>query len=124
MKRLSAQVFCPECGAMRVCQPGSRYAVCPSGHGRLVPRFTKAQAQDSFVASLPRARRVARNLFRIQGHPGLFCYLNGSGRRRATPGTGVEADEVVARRVTRSRQLIRVFTRKFKPAAREGDVAR
>jgi len=121
VKRPDRQVFCPECGAVRICNPGSPYAVCPNGHGKLVPRFTKKRARLAFIASLPRARRAGRNLFRIGGHPGLFGYRNGSGRRPARPGMSLEPNEVIARHVIGKRQLIRVFARKFRPVASGGD---
>jgi hypothetical protein len=112
MDDLGRRVFCPECGAVRVRNAGSPHAVCPNGHGRLVPRFSEAQMRKALVAALPRARRLGRNRFSIDGREGLFGYRNGSGRRPASPGMSVQADEVVARHVTRSRQLIRVFARK------------
>ena len=121
MKRLDKRIFCPQCGAMRICHPGSPYAVCPNGHGRLVPRFNKSEARQAFVASLPLARRVGRNKFTIQGRKGLFGYRGGSGRRPATPGTPVARDEVIARHVTATRQLIRVFARKRRPVASGGN---
>ena len=111
MKRLDKRVFCPQCGAMRICHPRSQYAVCPNGHGRLVPRFTKAEARQVFAASLPRARRIGRNKFAIDGRKGLFGYRGGSGRRPAKPGMPVRRDEVIARHVTAKRQLVRVFAR-------------
>ena len=114
MDDLCRRVFCPECGAVRICNVGSPYAVCPNGHGRLVRRFTKAELRKALAAKLPRARRLGRNRFTIHGHEGLFGYRNGSGRKPASPGMSVEADEVIARHVTRSRQLIRVFARKVR----------
>jgi hypothetical protein len=121
VKRPDKRVFCPQCGTMRICHRGSRYAVCPNGHGRLVRRFTKAQARQALIASLPRARRVGRNLFKIHGHPGLFGYRDGSGRRPARPGMPLGPDEVIARHVIGRRLLIRVFARNFRPAASGGD---
>ena len=121
MKRRDKRVFCPQCGAMRICHRRSQYAVCPNGHGRLVPRFTKAEARQALIAAVPRARRVGRNLFKIRGHAGLFGYRNGSGRRPARPGMPLEPDEVIARHVIGRRLLIRVFARKFQPAASGGD---
>jgi len=109
---LCRRVFCPECGAVRICHRGSRYAVCPNGHGKLVPRFSKAEMRKALAAALPQARRLGRNRFAIDGCQGLFAYRNGSGRRRAEPGMAIEPDEVIARHVTRSRQIIRVFARK------------
>ncbi len=123
MKRPNKQVFCPECGSLRISHPGSQYAVCPHGHGKLVPRFSKTRARAAFVASLPRACRVGRNLFKIHRRAGLFGYRDGSGRRPARPGTPVGPDEVVARHVIGKRLLIRVFARKFQPAVSGGDGA-
>jgi len=121
----SAHVFCPECGAMRVRRRRSPYAVCPNGHGKLVPRFTKADVRQAIVTTIPRARRVGRNRFQIKGHKGLFCYRGGSGRRRAEPGMPLRPDELIARHRTRKRQLIRVFTRKVtaprRTSRRDGD---
>ena len=117
---LDKQVFCSQCGAMRICHPGSQYAVCPNGHGKLVPRFTKQRAHQAFVASLPRARRVGRNLFKIQGQEGLFGYRNGSGRRPARPGMPLGPDEMIARHIIGKRLLIRVFARTFRPATSGG----
>lgn len=112
MNDLYNRVFCPECNAIRICHPWSRYAVCPNGHGKLVPRFTKPQIWQAFAASLPQARRVGRNRFRIDGHDSLFGYRDGSGRRPVKPGASAGPDEVIARHVTPTRQLIRVFARK------------
>lgn len=123
LRELRRRVFCSQCGAVRVCPPGSPNAVCPHGHGKLVPRFTKAELHQAFVASLPRARRVGRNLFKIYRRAGLFGYRDGSGRRPARPGMPLEADEVIARHVIGKRLLIRVFARKFHPAASGGDDA-
>lgn len=107
------RVFCPECGAIRVSQGRSRYAVCPNGHGRLVPRFTQAERQRAIAARLPRARRiVGSSAFVIDGHNGLFRYRDGSGRRPVGPDARVEAGQIIARHVTRTRVLIRVFVRK------------
>jgi hypothetical protein len=77
-----------------------------------MPRFTQAELRHAFAAALPRARRVGRNRFKITGHKGLFRYRNRSGRRPAAPDTRVQADEVIARRVGRKRQWIRVFARR------------
>ena len=112
MNKLVHQVFCPECGAMRIHQPRSRYAICPNGHGRLVPRFTEADRREAVTMRLPRARRVGRNRFTITGRRGEFTYRLGSGRRPVTPDQKVAADEVVARHVTATRTLIRVFARR------------
>jgi len=112
MSRLVTRVFCPQCGAVRIHPHRSRYAVCPNGHGRLVPRFTRAERRKAIVAKLPRARRVGRKAFAIDGYEGRFAYRNGSGRRPAAPDAIVQADEVLARHVTRVRTLIRVFVRK------------
>jgi hypothetical protein len=97
---------------MRISHSGSRYAVCPNGHGRLVPRFSKSEAKQAFVATLPRARRVGRSRFTIQGHEGLFCYRQRSGLRPVQPGASIAPDELIACRVARKRRLIRVFARK------------
>ena len=112
MNNLVRQVFCPECGAERICQPRSHYAICPNGHGRLVPRFTETERRKAVVARLPRARRVGHNRFAIAGRRGEFAYRLGSGRRPAQPDQKVAADEIVARHVTATRTLIRVFARR------------
>ena len=112
MSKLLARVFCPECGAIRIHIHGSRYVVCPNGHGRLVPRFTEAELSKAIAARLPRAWRLQRSLFVIDGYEGRFAYRAGSGRRAAAPNEKIRPDEVVARFVTRSRTMIRVFTRK------------
>ena len=112
MKSLIRRVFCAECGAVRIRQACSPYAVCPNGHGRLVPRFTKAECQQAIAAVLSQARRVERNTFAIDGHDGLFCYRGGSGRRRVEPDAKVQTDELVARHVLRTPALVRVFARK------------
>jgi len=112
MNETLKQIVCPECGAVRICHRGSRYAVCPNGHGKLVPRFTKAEAHEALAARLPVARRVGRNEFTVDGQEGLFTYRNGAGRRPVQPGTEVGPDEILARHVTPTRRLIRVFSRK------------
>ena len=112
MKASVRRVFCPQCGAMRVSQGRSRYAVCPNGHGRLVARFTQAERQQAIAARLPMARRIVGcGAFVIDGQDGLFRYRNGSGRRPVGPDHPVDAGQVVARHVTRTRCLIRVFIR-------------
>jgi hypothetical protein len=88
-----------------------------------VPRFSKSEAKQAFVAMLPRARRVGRNRFSIQGHEGLFCYRQRSGLRPIQPGASVAPDEVVACRVAKKRRLIRVFARKPVPTKSGGDGA-
>ena len=112
MNKLVKQVFCPECGAVRIHPRRSHYAVCPNGHGKLVPRFTEAERRKAIAAKLPRARRVGRSVFVIDGHEGRFTYRNGNGRRLAAPDQQVQADEVLARHMTRTRMLIRVFAQK------------
>ncbi len=111
LRELCRRVFCPQCGAVRVCPPGSPNAICPNGHGKLVPRFNKADLRKALVAAVPKARRVGCNRFSIDGRKGLFQYRNGSGRRPAHPDTPVGPDEVLARHVTAKRQLVRVFAR-------------
>lgn len=110
MNSLVKRVFCPECGAIRIHPHRSRYAVCPNGHGRLVPRFTKAEQRKAIVAKLPRAWRVGRNAFVIDAHEERFVYRDG--RRSTAPDAIVHSDEVLARYVTRARTLIRVFVQK------------
>jgi hypothetical protein len=112
MNKLVRRVFCPECGAIRIHPNRSRFAICPNGHGRLVPRFTAAERRKAIAARLPRARRLGHNQFVIDGHEGRFAYRDGNGRRRAAPDERIQADEVLARHVTRTRTLIRVFARR------------
>lgn len=112
MNKLVQHVFCPECGAVRIRHGRSPFAVCPRGHGRLVPRFTNGERDKAIAAKLPRARRVGRCTFAIAGRKALFGYRNGNGRRRAALDAKVRADEIVARYVTPKRTLIRVFTRR------------
>ncbi len=107
MSNLTHRVFCPECGAMRIRNHRSRFAVCPNGHGRLVPRFTEVERRKAIVRRLPRAWRVGRSEFFIDGYDGRFAYHNG--RQPATPDATVGSNEVLARYVTRARTLIRVF---------------
>jgi hypothetical protein len=95
---------------MRIHNHRSRYAVCPNGHGRLVPRFTEVERRKSIVKRLPRAWRVGRRVFVIDGYEGRFAYRNG--RQPVTPDATVASNEVLARYVTRARTLIRVFLRK------------
>ena len=121
MKRLQKQVFCSQCGAVRICQRGSRYAVCPNGHGKLVPRFTKRESLQAFAASVPLARRVGRNRFTITGCEGFFEYRGGGGRRPARPGMELASDERIACHAARKRNLIRVFVRKALPKKRGND---
>lgn len=112
MITLVQRVFCSQCGAVRICHGRSRYAVCPNGHGRLVPRFTRAERRKAVAAKLPRARRVGRNTFEIAGRRGKFHYRDGSGRRPTAPDAKARANEVIARHVTATRTLVRVFTRR------------
>ena len=122
MSELCRRVFCPECHAVRITHSASRYAVCPNGHGRLVPRFTKAELRRALDDALPRARRLGRNRFAVDGQEGLlFGYRNGSGRRRAEPGMAIEPDEVIARHVSSGRQLVRVYARKVPAKSRPHD---
>lgn len=114
MNKLVERVFCPKCGAVRICLARSRYAVCPNAHGKLVPRFTSADRRKAIAAKLPRARRTDRNTFTITGCRGQFGYRDGSGRRPAVPDARIRAGEVVARHVTPARTLVRVFARKTK----------
>ena len=111
MSKLLNRVICPECGAVRICHRGSLYAVCPRGHGKLVRRFTRAEAKEAIASLLPRARRVGSNKFQVDGHDGLFGYRNGAGLKPVEPGAKVKPDEVIARHVTRTRQLVRVYAR-------------
>jgi hypothetical protein len=110
MSNLTQRVFCPECGAMRIHNHRSRFAVCPNGHGRLVPRLTEADRRKAIVRRLPRAWRVGRHVFVIDGYDDRFAYQNG--RRPAMPDATVASNEVLARYVTRARTLIRVFVPK------------
>jgi hypothetical protein len=112
MNKLVQRVFCPQCGAVRVRPHRSRYAVCPNGHGRLVPRFSTVEFRKAIAARLPRAWRLRRNVFVIDGCEGRFRYRAGNGRRSAAPDEKIEVDEVLARHVTRTRTLIRVFTKR------------
>jgi hypothetical protein len=112
MNKLVKRVFCPQCGAVRICQGRSRHAVCPNGHGRLVPRFSKAERRKAIAAKLPQATRVGRRVFVIEGRKGRFGYRDGSGRRAAAPDAKTQPGEVVARHVTAARTLIRVFAPK------------
>lgn len=119
MKTLRNRVLCPECGAVRIRNRRSPHAVCPNGHGKLVPRFSRHELREVLSATIPRARRIRRNTFVVDGYQGLFCYRGGKGRKRATPGMAIEPGEVIARHVTGRRQLIRVFSRKPTTAARK-----
>jgi hypothetical protein len=109
---LAKRVFCNECGAVRICQGWSPHAVCPNGHGRLVPRFNRQELRKAIVATIPLAQRVRRHAYQITGHEGLFDYRAGSGRQPAGPDTPVEANEVVACYLTPKRAFVRVFARK------------
>ena len=75
-----------------------------------MPRFTKAERHRAIATKLPRAWRVGRHAFVIEGHEGRFAYRDG--RRPAAPDAQIQNDEVLARYVTRVRTLIRVFVRK------------
>jgi hypothetical protein len=113
-KPLTKRVFCNVCGAVRICHGRSRYAVCPKGHGRLVPRFTREERRKAIVAKLPKAHRAGRRTFRIDGHDGLFRYRNGCGRQPAEPDTQLTTEEVLACYVSRDRAFVRVFARKLR----------
>ena len=112
MSDLARRVFCPECGAVRIANGGSPYAVCPNGHGKLVRRFKKGEIKQALKEALPVAHRVRRNTYTICGQSGLFCYRDGAGRKPVVLGAPLHPNEVVARHVGQTRQLIRVFTRK------------
>jgi hypothetical protein len=112
VNKLVNRVFCRECGAIRIRQGRSSYAVCPNGHGRLVPRFSTQERRQAITARLPCAYRIKRNEFVIDGHNGRFAYRNGNGRRATRPDEGVQVDEVLARHVLRKRTMIRIFARK------------
>jgi hypothetical protein len=112
VNKLVNRVFCRECGALRIRHGQSAYAVCPNGHGRLVPRFSAQERRQAIAARLPRAYRIKRNEFVIDGYDGRFIYRNGNGRRATSADERVQADEVLARRVLRKRTLIRIFARK------------
>ena len=109
-KSLIDRVFCSQCGATRIRNGRSPFALCPKGHGKLVRRFTKTQERQAVEAVLPEARREGRNVFTIAGHQGEFCYRNGKGRKRARPGDSVEPGEMIARHETKTRRLVRVFS--------------
>jgi hypothetical protein len=106
------RVFCNVCGAIRICQGRSRYAVCPNGHGRLVPRFTRTERRRAIIARLPKAHRAGRHVFRIDRHDGVFQYRDKCGRQPAEPDVELKTDEVVACYVSRDRAFVRVFARK------------
>lgn len=112
MNQLVRRVFCDECGAIRIRQGRSAYAVCPNGHGRLMPRFSAQERRQAIAARLPRAYRIKRNEFVIDGHDGRFVYQNGNGRRATTADERIQGDEVLARHVLRTRTLVRIFARK------------
>lgn len=112
MNRLVKRVFCPQCGAIRICHGRSAYAVCPNGHGKLVQRYSALELRKAIASRLPRAYRIRRNEFVIDGHEGRFAYRNGSGRRSTAPDEKVRTDEVLARHVTSARTLIRIFARR------------
>lgn len=111
MTNLLKRVFCSECGTLRICHGRSPHAVCPNGHGKLVPRFTVAQRRQAIAARLPLAQKIGRNTFLLAGRQGQFSYRDGSGRRRVEADAKVQADEVVGRHVTGHRTLVRVFAR-------------
>lgn len=110
MSNLIQRVFCPECGVMRIRNHRSRFAVCPNGHGRLVSRFTEIERRKAIMKRLPRAWRVGRKTFVMDGYEGRFAYQNG--RQPVRPDATVGSNEVLARYVTPARTLIRVFVRK------------
>ena len=72
MKPLQTQVFCSQCGAMRICRRDSPYAVCPNGHGRLVPRFTKREARQASSRPSPAPAAWDATGSTIAGHAGPF----------------------------------------------------
>lgn len=111
MNRLLKRVFCPQCGALRIRRGRSAHAVCPHGHGKLVPRFSSAEYEQAIAVKLPLAQKIGRSTFLLAGCEGQFIYRNGSGRRPVAPDAQVRSDEVVGRHVTGKRTLIRVFAR-------------
>jgi hypothetical protein len=111
MTNLVTRVFCPECGVIRIHAHRSRYALCPNGHGKLVPGFTAAERRKAIAKRFPRAWCVGHNVFVIESHSGRFAYRGGNGRRAVALNVAVQDDEVLARHVTRARTMIRIFTR-------------
>jgi len=105
-----SSVFCPECGLLRICNPGSPYAVCPNGCGRLVPRYTRAEFRQAVGQKLPEARKQRRGRFAISvdGRVGRYAYYV-DGRAPAAPDATVAPGLVLARYEAKSGRRIRVF---------------
>lgn len=118
---LAQRIWCPECGSVRMRSRTFRYTVCPNGHGKLVPAFTKADYKMTVVSGLPEATRVwaPAKSFTIVGREGLWFWEAGDGNRLAGPGAHVRNDQVVARYHTPGGlTLVRVFTQVKKKAER------
>lgn len=110
---------CPECGAVRVVAvPGSGYAVCPSGHGRLYPRFTTAElVREVYPAAVARGRDGRRNLYKVESRRGRFVLASTC---RVRVGEAAGDGCVVARLVWPSgRSGLRVFTKAKQQRARK-----
>ena len=66
MNKLVNRVFCPECGAIRIRQPRSRYADLSQRAWPPCAAVHRADRRKAVTARLPRARRVGRNTIHHQ----------------------------------------------------------
>ena len=121
---VTEQVFCPECGAVRI--NAGRWALCPRYHGRLVPRFGRKERDAAIAETHPRATRAASSKsksglstrwFTIVGHEGLWEYRDGI--RAAIPGDPLREGDVLAVCVSEHGQRLRVFKPKHKSNRRK-----
>lgn len=122
---LATRLRCDECGAERI-RTGRMYCVCPNGHGRLHPAFTKAAARRhhrekfvEFVVLLPVATRELRRfrgryVYVIDGHEGEFSLQAGV----AKPGRTLEAGDVNAKVLRKGGVVMGRVFRPSKPRTR------
>jgi hypothetical protein len=89
---------------------GQHYAVCPNGHGRLVRKFTKAEARRATLAKLPEATRVNRKHFTIEGHKGLWEWIN-IPLKANEKARALKANQVVAKYMPGGAMWVRMFTK-------------
>jgi hypothetical protein len=118
---LARRVFCPECGQVRLRNAGSRYAVCPNGHGKLVRRFDNKELRMATIASLPRAFPNPDGTYTVSRRTDRYCFEHGDGCRPVMPGAATRADQIVAWIYNAGRLRVRVFTKLGGQGQRTGE---
>lgn len=71
-ERVIEGLQCPECGAWLI-NSSPKHAVCPAGHGRLMPKITRKRYGELLPAAMRlKNRRGCRVCFEIEGREGVF----------------------------------------------------